>query len=103
MKKIIYKDIADDKENLLCILDYMILIYKSHNKHTQVIECQQWVKMLNRHPIQTEYTSEAILALKNILNDCANIYLSYGNIEIGTMSMNLMNKIIKLFKENEKD
>ena len=34
MKKIIYNDIVDDKENLLCILDYMILIYKSHNKHT---------------------------------------------------------------------
>jgi len=103
MKKIKYNDIVDDKENLLCILDYMILIYKSHNKHTQVIECQQWVTMLSRLPIQTTYTSDAILALKCIMNDCVNIYLSYGDVETGTIAMNLMNKLIKLFEENEKD
>ena len=103
MKKIIYNDIVDDKENLLCILDYMILIYKSHNKHIQVIECEQWVTMLSILPIQTTYTSDAIFALKCIMNDCANIYLSYGDVETGTIAMNLMNKLIKLFAENEKD
>jgi hypothetical protein len=81
----------------------MITIYKKLSYHTQVLECNQWVTMLSRLPIQTEYTSEAILGLKNILNDCANIYLTYGNFETGTIAMNLMNKLIKLFEENEKD
>ena len=103
MKKIKYKDITTDKDNLIEIINKMIPIYKKLSHHTQVLEGEQWITILNRIPIQTEYTSEAMLTLKNILNDCANIYLSYGNIELGTMSMNLMNKIIKLFKENEKD
>ena len=59
--------------------------------------------MLSILPIQTIYTSDAILALKCIMNDCANIYLSYGDVETGTIAMNLMNKLIKLFEENEKD
>lgn len=102
MKKIIYKDIVDDKENLLCILDYMILIYKSYNKHTQIIECQQWVTMLNRQPIQTEFTSDALLALKNILNDAVNYLACKGNIELVEKYITLIDKIIKLFS-NEKD
>lgn len=103
MKKIIYKDIVDDKENLLCILDYMILIYKSHNKHTQVIECQQWVTMLNRHPIQTEYTPDALIAIKNILNDAINYLACKGNIDLAEKYIIVIDKVIKLFNKNEKD
>lgn len=100
MKKIIYKDIVDDKDNLLMIINKMIPIYKKLSNHTQVLECNQWVTMLSRLPIQTEYTSEAILALKNILNDCANTYLAYGDFETGTIVMNLINKVADLFKNN---
>ena len=103
MKKIIYKDIMDDKDNLIKIINDMIPLYKIRKHHTQVLECNQWVTMLSRLPIQTIYTSDALLALKCIINDCANIYLAYGDFETGTIAMNLMNKLIKLFKENEKD
>lgn len=103
MKKIKYKDITTDKDRLLCILDYMILIYKSHNKHTQVIECQQWVTMLNKCPIQTEYTPDALIALKNILNDAINYLACKGNIDLAEKYIILIDKVIKLFEENEKD
>lgn len=103
MHKIQYKDIADDKDNIIEIINKMIQIYKKLLYHTQVLECEQWIIMLNRIPIQIEYTSEAILILKNIFNDCVNIYLTYGDFETGTIAMNLMNKLIKLFGENEKD
>ena len=102
MKKIIYKDIIDDKENLLCILEYMILIYKSHNKHTQVLECEQWILMLSRQTIQTEFTSDALLSLKNILNDAVNYLACKGNIELAEKYITLIDKIIKLFND-EKD
>ena len=103
MKKIKYNDISNDTDNLLMVINKMIPIYKKRQYHTQVLECNQWVTMLSRLPIQTTYTSDAILALKCIMNDCANIYLTYGDFETGTIAMNLMNKLIKLFGENEKD
>ena len=103
MKRIKYNDISNDTDNLLMIINKMIPIYKKLLYHTQVLECEQWVTMLSRLPIQTTYTSNAILALKCIMNDCANIYLAYGDFETGTIAMNLMNKLIKLFGENEKD
>ena len=98
MKRIKYKDICIDKDNLLMIINKMIPIYKEKQYHTKVLECEQWVTMLNRRPIQTEYTPDALIALKNIMNDCANIYLSYYDFETGTIVMNLMNKIMLLFK-----
>ena len=103
MHKIQYKDIADDKDNIIEIINKMIPIYKEKQYHTQVLECNQWITMLSRLPIQTTYTSDAILALKCIINDCANIYLSYGYFDLGIISMNLMDKLIKLFVEYEKD
>ena len=102
MKKIKYNDISNDTDNILMVIDKMYPIYKKRQYHTQVLECNQWVTMLSILPIQTTYTSDAILALKCIMNDCANIYLSYGDFETGTIAMNLMNKLIKLFEENEK-
>jgi len=62
------------------------------------LECEQWVLMLSRKPIPTEYTSDAILVLKNILNDCANICLSYYEYDLGNISMILLDKITLLFK-----
>jgi hypothetical protein len=103
MKKIKYNDISNDTDDLLMVINKMITIYKKLLYHTQVLECEQWVTMLSILPIQTTYTSDAILALKCIMNDCANIYLAYGDFETGTIAMNLMNKLIKLFAENEKD
>jgi len=100
MKKINYNDILNDTDNLLMVINKMIPIYKKLSNHTQVLECNQWITMLSRLPIQTEYTSEAILALKNILNDCANIYLAYGDFETGSIAMNLTNKVADLFKNN---
>ena len=102
MKKIIYKDVVNDKEKLLCILSYMALIYKSHKKHTQVLECEQWFLMLSRQPMQTEFTSDALLALKNILNDAVNYLACKGNIELAEKYITLIDKIIKLFND-EKD
>ena len=102
MKKIIYKDIMDDKDNLIKIINDMIPLYKIRKHHTQVLECEQWILMLSKQPIQIEYTSDALLVLKCILNDCANIYLCWG-VEIGNTAMNLMFKIIKLFKTNEEN
>lgn len=99
MHKIQYKDISTDKENLLKVIGKMIPIYKKMQHHTQVLECEQWVLMLSRKPIQTEYTSNAVLALKNILNDCANICLSYYEYDLGNIATILMDKVGKLFKQ----
>lgn len=99
MYKIQYKDISIDKDNILKVIEKMIPIYKRMEKHTQVLECEQWVLMLSRKPILTEYTSDAILALKNILNDCANICLSYYEYDLGNTAMILMDKVSKLFKQ----
>lgn len=103
MKKITYNDISNDTDNLLMVINKMYPIYKKRQYHTQVLECNQWITMLSKLPIQTTYTSDAILSLKCIMNDCANIYLAYGDFKTGTIAMNLMNKLIKLFEENEKD
>ena len=100
MHKIQYKDISIDKDNILKVIGKMIPIYKRMEKHTQVLECEQWVLMLSRKPILTEYTPDAILALKNILNDCANVCLSYYEYDLGNTAMILMDKVSKLFKQN---
>jgi hypothetical protein len=104
MKKIIYSDIKNDKDNLLMIINKMCSIYKKNLQHTKVLECQQLITMLNRIPIQIEYTADAILTLKNILNDCANIYLVDSDFEVfetGELAMNMMNKISLIYKENK--
>ena len=100
MHKIQYKDISVDKDNLLKVIGKMIPIYKKMQHHTQVLECEQWVLILSKKPIQTEYTSDAILVLKNILNDCANICLSYYEYDLGNTAMILMNKVMLLFKKD---
>ena len=97
---IVYKDISTDKDNILKVIGKMIPIYKRMEKHTQVLECEQWILMLSRKPIPTEYTSDAILVLKNIINDCANVCLSYYEYDLGNISMILLDKITLLFKKD---
>lgn len=97
MKKIIYKTIKDDKNDLILIINKMIPLYKKLEFHTQVLECEHWITELNKKIIKIEYTSDEIFMLKNILMDCSNIFLSYSNYEVGELSMKLMFKINELF------
>lgn len=102
MEKIKYEDILKDKGDLVFIISTMIPIYKMYEHHTQVLECNQWLMMLERQSIQTEYTSDALIVLKNIMNDGANYLLAVENrFEDGEIAMNLMNKIIGLFNKNK--
>lgn len=106
MNNIEYKDIGKDKNNLLFIISEMIEVYNMYKHHTQVLECYQWITMLNKRPLETEYTSDALLCLKNILNDATNYLVAVEHRwDDGELSMNLMNNIVKLFNvnKNEKD
>ena len=101
-EKIEYKNIEKDKHYLLFILSEMIPVYQMYKHHTQVLECTQWITMLNRYPIQTEYTSDALLTLKNIMNDGVNYLCAVENRwDDGELAMNLMNKIVGLFNKNK--
>lgn len=102
MNKIKYEDILKDKGDLVFIISTMIPIYQMYEHHTQVLECNQWLMMLERRPIQTEYTSDALIALKNIMNDGANYLCAVENRwDDGELAMNLMNKIVGLFNKNK--
>lgn len=106
MNKIEYKNIERDRNNLLFIISEMIDVYNMYKYHTQVLECHQWITMLNKRPLETEYTFDALLCLKNIMNDAVNYLCAVENRwDDGELAMNLMNNIIKLFNtnENEKD
>jgi len=96
-----YKDIEKDKSKYINILNYIRKVYQLKELHVKVLECDQWVTMLNRKPIKTEYTSDALLALSNIMNDAANYFLSVGPFETGELAMNMMNKISEIYKENK--
>lgn len=103
-EKIIYEDIEKDRYSLIFIISEMINVYQIYKHHTQVLECKQWIDMLNRCPIKTEYTANALLALKNILNDAVNYLIAVeGRWDDGELSMNLMTKIIGLFNKNKGD
>ena len=102
MKKIIYTDISNDRRDLIFLISEMIRIYSTRKYHTQILECNQWLDMLERRPIKTEYTTNALLSLKNILNDAANYLVAVENRwEDGELALVLMNKICNLFKDNE--
>jgi hypothetical protein len=106
MNKIEYKDIGNDKNNLLFIISEMVEVYNMYKHHTQVLECHQWITMLNKRPLEIEYTSDALLCLQNILNDATNYLVAVEHrFDDGELAMNLMNNIIKLFNvnKNEKD
>ena len=63
-----YEDIESDKKSYLYLIGEMRNVYRYKELHTQLLECDQWITMLNRQPIKTEYTADALLALKNIMN-----------------------------------
>ena len=101
MNKLKYDDILKDKTNLLFIISIMIDVYKIYKHHTQVLECEQWITMLNRDPIKTEYTPDALLILKNIMNDAVNYLLAVeSRWDDGELAMLLMNKIVGLFNKH---
>lgn len=101
MNKLKYDDILKDKANLLFIISIMIDVYKMYKHHTQVLECEQWITMLNRDPIKTEYTPDALLILKNIMNDAVNYLLAVeSRWDDGELAMLLMNKIVGLFNKH---
>ena len=101
-KKIKYENILKDKPNLIFIISEMINVYQLYKHHTQVEECHQWLEMLNRRPIQTEYTSDALIVLKNIMNDGVNYLCAVENRwDDGELAMHLMNNIIELFNINK--
>ena len=96
-----YDNILKDKANLIYIISIMIDVYKIYKHHTQVLECEQWLTMLNRNPIKTEYTSDTLIVLKNIMNDGANYLLAVeARFDDGKIAMDLMDNIIKLFKKD---
>ena len=96
-----YDNILKDKANLIYIISIMIDVYKIYKHHTQVLECEQWLTMLNRNPIKTEYTSDTLIVLKNIMNDGANYLLAVeAQFDDGKIAMDLMDNIIKLFKKD---
>lgn len=97
-----YEDIESDKKSYLYLISEMRNVYKYKELHTQLLECDQWTTMLNRKPIKTEYTADALLALKNIVNDAVN-YLTgvKGRFNDGELAIELINKICKLFSENK--
>ena len=43
-----YEDILKDKGDLVFIISTMIPIYQMYEHHTQVLECNQWLMILER-------------------------------------------------------
>jgi len=98
--KLKYIDIEKDKVYLAFIINSMIYFYKLRNYHTQVIECEQWITMLNRNTIDTEYTKSALIALKNIMIDAANYFcVVEDKFDDSELAIKLSNKITSLFKQ----
>ena len=100
MNKIIWEDIENDKNNLLMLIGQMSIIYKEHQKHIRVLECNQWITMLNRRPLNSEYTTDAILCLKNIINDSVNFLATNYQIDNAKIGLRLYGKICNLFNRN---
>jgi len=101
MKKIIYNDINNDKQNLVLIIRNIIPFYSKKNFHTKILNCNKWITVLNTRPLQTEFYSHEIFGLQEILNDSANVNLSFGDFEIGRLSMDLLFKVGNLFCKDE--
>ena len=100
MNKIIWEDIENDKNDLLMLIGQMSIIYKEREKHTQALECNNWITKLNKHPIDTLYSIEAILCLKNIINDSVNFLATNYQIDNAKIGLRLYGKICNLFNKN---
>jgi hypothetical protein len=97
MEKIDYPTILKDKSIYLYMFELIEPVYKIHKKHTQVLEVQKWRTMLNKG--KTEFTIDALIVLKNIMNDCANWLFVEGCYGSSEVAIGLMDNIFKLFKD----
>ena len=99
MQKIKFENIKLYKADIVYVLMEIRFVYASHQKHTQVLECDKLIQILNNG--EDEFTTEQLLCMKNILNDGANYFLGVANRwETGELSMNLMNKVCELFRHD---
>lgn len=96
MNKIIWEDIKNDKSDLLYFLKLSMTIYKVKEMHTKLLEATKLYEMILID--KTEYTKDALLALNNIMMDCANYLSLYGELDDAKLAINLTNKISLKFK-----
>lgn len=96
MNKIIWEDINKDKNNLLYLLKLIIPMYRVKEMHTKLLEANKLYEMILID--KTEYTKDALLALNNIMMDCANYLSLYGELDDAKLAINLTNKISLKFK-----
>lgn len=96
MDKIIWEDIKNDKSDLLYLLKLIIPIYRVKEMHTKLLEANKLYEMILIDKI--EYTKDALLALNNIMMDCANHLSLYGKLDDAKLAINLTNKISLKFK-----
>jgi len=96
MDKIIWEDIKNDKNDLLYLLKLIIPVYRVKEMHTKLLEANKLYEMILIN--KTEYTNDALLALNNIMMDCANYLSLYGKLDDAKLAINLTNKISLKFK-----
>jgi len=96
MDKIIWEDINKDKSDLLYLLKLIIPVYRVKEMHTKLLEANKLYEMILID--KTEYTKDALLALNNIMMDCANYLSLYGELDDAKLAINLNNKISLKFK-----
>lgn len=96
MNKIIWEDINKDKSDLLYLLKLIIPVYGVKEMHTKLLEANKLYEMILIDKI--EYTKDALLALNNIMMDCANYLSLYGELDDAKIAINLTNKISLKFK-----
>ena len=96
MNKIIWENINKDKSDLLYLLKLIIPVYRVKEMHTKLLEANKLYEMILID--KTEYTKDALLALNNIMMDCANYLSLYGELDDAKLAINLNNKISMKFK-----
>lgn len=89
-----------NKHDFLNILDYARQMYNTLEMNIQVLEVNQLYKMLITGSNRYIWTKDALLALKNILNQCSNYYIDI-NFDISKKSLELYNQIINIYNENK--
>lgn len=101
MDKIKYNEIRKDKDNLLFIISEMIRVYNLKQNSIKILECCKWIKLLNEPTINTEFSSDELISLKDIMNDAANYLISVEyRLDDGELAYDLMKSISKLFNKN---
>lgn len=97
MEKINYPEILKDKTIYFHLFELIEPVYKRQKKHIQLLEVHQWRKMIESE--KTDFTIDALIALKNILCDCANWLFVEGSYGSSEVAIELMDNIFKLFKD----